>query len=209
VPISLQAVVLPVAIVASGAVLYDGIRHLLFIIPPLVGLSAMGWLSLLESRARWVRVTAVALLVGGVAEPVGFSLRNHPHQVVYFNPLLGGPRQATGRFELDYWGNCLYPAQRRVAAMAIRAGMPIAVSGHRWRQMGANAGRLPQLVVRRPELAAHHLEIVLHRGSVAQVRQMIGRGDILDRIETADGATLCSVVPGPVYAELAGRLCGR
>jgi hypothetical protein len=36
VPITLQAVVLPAAVVASGAVLYDGIRHLLFMVPALL-----------------------------------------------------------------------------------------------------------------------------------------------------------------------------
>jgi hypothetical protein len=33
-----------------------------------------------------------------------FMIRNHPHQHVYFNSLVGGVRGAEGRFDLDYWG---------------------------------------------------------------------------------------------------------
>ena len=90
--------------------------------------------------------------------------------------------------------------------MAIRAGMPITVSGARWRIMMLNRGRIPQLVVTRPEAGRHHLEVVLLRGSREQVRTQSERSDLVDRIETADGAVLCTIAPGPGYAELAARL---
>jgi hypothetical protein len=201
------AVIFPIAyVVAKQSTLYDGLRHLLFIVPPLAALAAVGWHALLTSRRRWVATGAMLALAIGVVEPVIFSIRNHPNQVVYFNPIVGGPRRAVGQFELDYWGNCLFQAQRRAAALAREAGMPVIVSGARWRMMNANAGRLPQLVVRRPEDAAHHLEIVLHRGSRSEVLGILRRGDLVARIETADGATLCSILPGPAYAELEARL---
>jgi hypothetical protein len=201
------AVVFPIAyVIVKQSTLYDGLRHLLFVVPPLVALAAIGWTAALTGSRRPVAAGAMVALLAGLAEPAVFSWRNHPNQVVYFNQVAGGPRGAVGRFELDYWGNCLYQAQQAVAGIARKANMPIVVSGHRWRLMGANAGRLPQLVVRRPELAAHHLEIVLHRGSRAQVLALLDRGDVITRIQTADGATLCSVVPGPAFAELAARL---
>ena len=84
--------------------------------------------------------------------------------------------------------------------------MPVVVSGHRWRQMGANAARLPQLFVLRPEVGAHHVEIVLHRGPRAWIEALGARDDVIARVETADGARLCSVVPGPAFHELAPRL---
>ena len=49
-PLALQAVVLPVAIVAGGAVLYDGIRHELFMLPALLAIPAVA-LALLERHA--------------------------------------------------------------------------------------------------------------------------------------------------------------
>lgn len=193
-----------VYVVVRHSTLYDGIRHLLFVVPPIAALAALGWCGLLESRR--LRLAAALLLVAGVSEPLGFTLWNHPNEAVYFNPLLGGPRGAVGRFELDYWGNCVYQAQQHVAGMAVRAGMPIVVSGHRWRMMGANRSRLPQLTVTRPEAGGHHLEIALVRGTHAQVRALEARTDIVDRVATSDDAMLCAVVPGPRYAELAPRL---
>jgi hypothetical protein len=203
----LAAALFPVAyVIVKQSTLYDGIRHLLFIVPPIAALAALGWRAGLESRRPVVRLVAILALLAGVAEPISFSVRNHPNQAVYFNPLLGGPRGAVGRFELDYWGNCIYQAQQRLAATAIRAGMPITVSGGRWRIMMLNRGRMPQLVVTRPEERRHHVEIVLMRGRRQEISDQLGRNDLVDRIETTDGAVLCAVAPGPRYAELADRL---
>ncbi len=33
-----------------------------------------------------------------------FMIRNHPHQNVYFNELVGGVNGADGKFDMDYWG---------------------------------------------------------------------------------------------------------
>jgi hypothetical protein len=203
----IAAVLFPIAyVIARQSTLYDGLRHLLFVVPPLAVAAALGWDALLASSRRRVVTAAAVALVVGVAEPVVFGLRNHPNQIVYISPLAGGPARAEGRFELDYWGNCLWQAQREIAVMARAAGMPIVVSGHRWRLMGANAGRLPQLAVTRPEAARHHLEILLHRGTRAQIEALRARGDVLLSVDTADGARLCSVVPGPAYGQLAARL---
>ena len=201
------AVLFPVAyVIARQATLYDGLRHLLFVLPPLCALAALGWAHVLAQPRRAAAIVGAAALVVGIAEPVVFSVRNHPNEVVYFNPVAGGPRGAVGRYELDYWGNCLLQAQRQIASLARTAGMPVVVSGHRWRQMGANAARLPQLVVRRPEGASHHVEIVLHRGPRAWIEALAARDDVIAGVETADGARLCSVVPGPAFGELAARL---
>ena len=203
----LAAVLFPIGyVIATQATLYDGLRHLLFVVPPLVVLAALGWSRVLAQSRRPVAVVAGVVFALGVAEPIVFGLRNHPNQVVYFNPVAGGPRGAVGRYELDYWGNCLLQAQRQVASLARRAGMPVVVSGHRWRQMGANAARLPQIVARRPAAASHHVEIVLHRGPRAWIEALARREDVIARVETADGARLCSVVPGPAFGELAARL---
>ena len=142
----------------------------------------------------------------GLAEPALFCLRNHPNEVVYFNPLLGGPRGAFGRFDLDYWGNCVYQAQQRAARLAREAPMPVLVSGRRWPLMRLNGPRTPGTVVIPLREQRHHLEIVLLGRSRAYVIETARRRDILARVETADGALLCAVVPGPAWAELEGQL---
>ncbi len=37
-------------------------------------------------------------------------LANHPNDYVYFNTSVGGIQGAFGRYETDYWGNCLRQA---------------------------------------------------------------------------------------------------
>ena len=74
--------------------LYDGIRHMYFIVPPLAVIAAAGWDVALASVRTWPRMAATAALVVGVAEPLIFQVRNHPNQNVYFSPLMGGPRAA-------------------------------------------------------------------------------------------------------------------
>lgn len=206
----LAAALFPIAyVIVQQSTLYDGIRHLLFIVPPIAALAALGWRAAIEAKRPAIRVVSLLVLVVGVMEPIHFSLREHPNQGVYFNGLLGGPRRAFGRFELDYWGNCLYQAQQQVAAVAIRAGMPITVSGPQWPMLRLNGTRIPQLVVVQPGSGRHQLEVVLMRGHRTQLRALRGRGDFVSQVETSDGAMLCAVVPGPAYAELEARLRTR
>ncbi|MBT5830655.1 MAG: tetratricopeptide repeat protein [Candidatus Latescibacteria bacterium] len=88
--------------------LYDGIRHLLFVMPPLAVISALGMNYLLRMRKEIVWVT-----VGGMCVCVLFGVRNlvvlHPNQYVYFNHLFaGGVAEAAYQYETDYWENS-YP----------------------------------------------------------------------------------------------------
>jgi hypothetical protein len=201
------AVLFPILyVIGRRSTLYDGIRHLLFITPPLVALAALGWHSLFGSHRQPTRVAAAVLLAIGLAEPIVFQLRNHPNQVVYFQPLVGGPAAAAGRFELDYWGNCLYQAEQRVARIAREAGVPVTVSGGRVRQLRLNAPRVRGVMVTPLSRRVHELEIVVLRGRRRDVRAFSVREDVLWRVTTADEATLCAVVPGPRYQSLRDAL---
>ena len=94
----------------QDSTLYDGVRHLLFIYPVLVVLAASGWTAWLRSHRPWVRRGAAAMLVGGLVNVVAFDVRFHPNETVYFNELVGGPRGAFAKYEMDYWGNCVLKA---------------------------------------------------------------------------------------------------
>ena len=62
----LAAALFPVAyVIVKHSTLYDGIRHLLFIVPPIVALAALGWHAGLESRRPVVRLVAIAGSAGG------------------------------------------------------------------------------------------------------------------------------------------------
>ena len=150
-----------------------------------------------------------AVLVVGLAEPLVFSIRNHPNEVVYFNAILGGPQAPLGRFELDYWGNCEFEAMKRAARAARGAGMFVVMSGRQWRQMQLNARRLDEVEVIDPVRRQHHLELTLIRGTPDAIAETIARPDNLYRVTTADGTPLCIVSRGPAWGELERRLKAR
>jgi hypothetical protein len=97
--------------IASKAVLYDEWRHSFFVYPALLLIALAGAVWLWRAaglRSRVARGTVRAGLVGLLALNMAgagiFMIRHHPLQNVYFNSVVGGPRGALGKFEMDYWG---------------------------------------------------------------------------------------------------------
>lgn len=101
--------------------LYNGIRHFLFVIPPVSILAALGlqaaWRGLVRrSRPAAFAFAALALAVFGFN--VSTFVRMHPYEYVAYNELVGGTAGAWGRFEGDYWSSSV-----REAAIALRRGI--------------------------------------------------------------------------------------
>ena len=95
-----------------GSTLYDGWRHMFFIYPAVVMIAVNGfqwfWNKLYAMPIRIIPnlvMTIITVLVAlNITDTVFFMIRNHPHQNVYFNELVGGVKGADGKFEMDYWG---------------------------------------------------------------------------------------------------------
>ena len=93
--------------------LYNGIRHFIFVIPPMAVLAGtafawtMNWLG--ETRRSW-QPAAVALFAFGLLLPLAEMIRLHPYQYTHFNYIAGTVRAADDRFMLDYWGLALKQA---------------------------------------------------------------------------------------------------
>ena len=190
----LFVVLLPLSLVfIKDSTLYDGVRHLLFIYPALVVLAASGWAVLLTRTKGWVQGAAATVLLAGVLNVVIFQVRSHPHQTVYFNELVGGPRGAVGNFDLDYWGNCVLEAIEWTAEKARSEGRTITISGWPAHLAQQNATRFPDVVFDRRE---HEVLIRLNRGTRQRVTDLARRDDVLYRVQTPDGAVLCAVLPG-------------
>jgi hypothetical protein len=108
------AAVLPIAIaIVKRPALYNGIRHFIFVIPPMTVLAGvafargMNWLK--ENRRGWQPV-AVAVFSFGLLLPLGEMIRLHPYQYTHFNHIAGTVRGADYRYMLDYWGLALKQA---------------------------------------------------------------------------------------------------
>jgi hypothetical protein len=192
-------VVLPLSLVVlKDSTLYDGVRHLLFIYPAMVVLAASGWAGLFHHTTGWTRRCAWALLAAGIVNILVFQLRSHPNQTVYFNEFVGGPKAAQTRYELDYWGNCILQAVEWTAHKARTESREIAVSGWPAHLVQHNAARFPELTFTR---RAPELLIRLNRGNRQAVADLARRDDALYRVETADGAVLCVVLPANAAVE--------
>jgi hypothetical protein len=93
--------------------LYNGIRHFVFVIPPMTVLGgiAFAWIMnrLRENHRSWQPV-ALALFCFGLLMSLGEMIRLHPYQYSHFNYLAGTVRSADTRFMLDYWGLALKQA---------------------------------------------------------------------------------------------------
>ena len=108
------AATLPLVIaMVKRPALYNGIRHFIFVIPPmtvLAGLAfARGMDRLRDNRRSWQPV-ALALFAFGLLLPLGEMIRLHPYQYTHFNHIAGTVRAADDLFMLDYWGLALKQA---------------------------------------------------------------------------------------------------
>jgi hypothetical protein len=191
------------AAIVRHATIYDGIRHMLFIVPPIAALAGAGWSALLGTR---LKTLGAVLLVVGMAEPLLFQLRNHPNQIVYFTPLMGGPKAAFARYDMDYWGNSVLQATRWADDVARSAGVPLVISGNPIQAVEADAARYRSLMVVPRANLTYHLDIRLMRGPSDSLREFAARPDLLHTVTTADGTPLCVVVPGPRFIEVADKL---
>lgn len=90
-------------IVAHGPA-FCGLRHFLFIIPPLAILAGVG-LDLLLRRVsgKWLMAPVAAMIVAGFSWNAITLVRLHPYEYLVFNPLVGGIEGASRRYAMDYW----------------------------------------------------------------------------------------------------------
>lgn len=103
-------------VIAHGPA-FTGLRHFLFVVPPLAVLAGIGFDALLSSLSA--RRMAYAL-AGALAIAVGFGsdtftlIRLHPYEYLFYNDLVGGLEGAARRNETDYWVNIMPEAVEKL-----------------------------------------------------------------------------------------------
>jgi 4-amino-4-deoxy-L-arabinose transferase-like glycosyltransferase len=114
------AAALPIAVaVAMRPAMYNGVRHFLFVVPPLAVAGGLAGAWLFDALRRYGYLAAMAgaaVFVAGVASPIVDMVRVHPFEYTSFNRLAGGVAGARNRYMLDYWGLSLKQASEELAA---------------------------------------------------------------------------------------------
>lgn len=193
-------------VILKKAVLYDGLRHLLFVYPPFAVLAAAGWVSLFETAAQtpwrlWARRAAQILLVValalGLRHPVDYALRNHPLEIVYYNELVGGLRGAADKYDLDYWGVSYKSAvdwirgRERDSGRVVRIFAPEGeLGGH---LVKTYVAQFPELSFTSDFQSANYV-VFLNRLLFREVVNHLMKENSRVHAITAEGAPLCFVV---------------
>ena len=120
------AATLPILItIAARPAMYNGIRHFVFVLPPLAVLGGLAgaWIAQrLEPFGRAALVAGALVLLVGAVSPVLAMARLHPYEYSHFNRIAGGAAGARPRFMLDYWGLSLTQASRQLRALVVERG---------------------------------------------------------------------------------------
>ncbi|MBN2751804.1 MAG: glycosyltransferase family 39 protein [Rhodospirillaceae bacterium] len=116
------AIIVPVGhAILTDPVLYNGLRHYMFLLPPLAVLATLGLRTTHQIITQHLGRPPSSLFLaacGGlwlVHAATMFQL--HPYESVAYNSLVGGVPGAVGRYEFDYHGNAIREATTRLAQM--------------------------------------------------------------------------------------------
>ncbi|MBP2315205.1 ArnT family glycosyltransferase [Azospirillum soli] len=123
VPLALAAFLPILLFVLMRPSVYNGIRHFLFVVPPMVVMAGLATDRLWVYAERHGRRAGQAFSAGVTVVAVLYAWQlgcMHPNQYVYYNQFTGGLKGAQGRFELDYWGNSQHEALQELIAFVER-----------------------------------------------------------------------------------------
>ncbi|MCK1544158.1 glycosyltransferase family 39 protein [Bradyrhizobium sp. 147] len=130
------AATLPLAIaMVKRPALYNGIRHFVFVIPPMAVLGgvAFGWtMERLRANHRTWQPVVLATFCFGLALSLAEMIRLHPYQYTHFNHIAGTVRGADDRFMLDYWGLALKQASDELREQLIER-QEVPPSNRKWK----------------------------------------------------------------------------
>jgi Flp pilus assembly protein TadD len=92
-------------IIVKANVYNDG-RHLLFCYPPMVVLCALSIENVFKfNLQKYIKIIIAVIIAYLMFEPLHWMIKNHPNEVTYFSPVVGGIDGAFKKYETDYWGN--------------------------------------------------------------------------------------------------------
>jgi hypothetical protein len=140
------AALTPIAVtVLARPAMYNGIRHFVFVLPPLAVLGGLAGAWLTERmRKPAAAATLATLFVAGLAVPVVDMVRLHPYEYTYFNRIAGGVAGARDRYMLDYWALSFKQAAQGLKAKLAELKLT-KPADRRWKLATCGPHRSPQV----------------------------------------------------------------
>lgn len=84
-------------------VVYDGMRHFLFLLPQIIVLATVG-VRVLINKFKKQKLILYIFIFAQLFFIAFHYITFHPYEYVFFNSLLDGVKGAQHKFELEYWG---------------------------------------------------------------------------------------------------------
>jgi hypothetical protein len=115
--------------------LYNGIRHFLFVIPPMAVMAGLGFAWIIDRVKRQGTLAAVGVstvFAAALLLPLSEMIRLHPYQYTYFNHVAGTVRAADALYMLDYWGLALKQASDGLREQ-LEERQEVPPSGRKWK----------------------------------------------------------------------------
>ncbi|WP_157083394.1 hypothetical protein [Bradyrhizobium manausense] len=106
---------------------FSGMRHFLFVLPPLAMLAGVGLNDVLNTmavRSRRLASAALATMCAAFLSEGIMLARLHPYENLSYNAVVGGLPGAFRRYDLDYWFNSM-PEAIRILEAFVRETAPL------------------------------------------------------------------------------------
>jgi hypothetical protein len=103
---------------------FTGLRHFLFVVPPLATLAGIGIdkaLTALATRGRLLISGGLAIVTACFLWNAATLIRLHPDEYLFYNAAVGGLPGASRRYDLDYWFNSMPEAINKLEAYLRRS----------------------------------------------------------------------------------------
>ncbi len=98
---------------------FTGMRHFMFVVPPIAALAGIGthlFLADIAARRRAAGYAAGVLVAAAFVWNAVTLVRLHPYEYVFYNSVVGGLEGAQRRYETDYWVNIMPAAVKDLEA---------------------------------------------------------------------------------------------
>lgn len=85
-------------------IIFDGIRHFLFLLPLLSVVSTIGFIEFIKIKNLKIKAAGTLFICINLILVLIQYANLYPYHYIYFNELVGYINRAYGRYENDYWG---------------------------------------------------------------------------------------------------------